>query len=342
LYDDSGQVKTTYSSFLTQIHNRGEGITPPPRLDASIPASIDILYEKDDCVLVLDDLCPLESKNAMAKQEETLIQVTRIVGDGTSPARKRGNKTPSKPPPKRGVLFTAEYPIGVGSTAARLLSIQLKQSIDDRRFKKCIDKPLAISTFHHFFITWMVENFENIMDLLKKWWDEYTQMNLGVHKRLRETHFYLNTTNKIFLLYCLEKGFTTEESAKREQVNFQNHLNDLVMLQEKRVQQGKFEESKSVDYLKLIQSMVKQGNFYLAKNSKKYDSDYHDGLIHNDLLCLRSDVLLNEIRKVIPTTTLSEIKNALNAKNALKLDGEGKNYKIGNNRFYGIYVNKLK
>ena len=68
LYGHTDAKKTTTSAFLAQLYNRKKGIENPVRLNASIPAAVDILYEKADCVVVLDDLFPADSSDIRRKQ----------------------------------------------------------------------------------------------------------------------------------------------------------------------------------------------------------------------------------------------------------------------------------
>ena len=343
LYGGSGQFKTTFSAFLTQIHNRNKGILKPDRLNASIPAAIELVYQKSDCVVVLDDLCPRDSKKTMAQQEETLLEIARIIADGTRPAKIRGHTVPRKEPPSCGVLFTGEYLIGTGSDAARLLPIRLATPIDEVKLRECQAKPLVVSTFFHYYIKWYIENYTTIQDSLKKWWEKYTQTDLGVHRRLQETHFFLNTANKILLQYCIEKGFTSPEKVNLHHHSFENLLNFLVRAQDARVKQGINTEPNNVDFFKLLCTLYKNGDFRVAKNRKRFDFEpsKYDGLIHNELLCFQSESLLAMLKKKGYFYTCTDISRSLRARDALKLDSEGKNFKIGKTRYYGIYLSKL-
>lgn len=343
LYGGSGQFKTTFSAFLTQIHNRSKGILRPDRLNASIPAAIGLVYQKSDCVVVLDDLCPRDSKKTMAQQEDTLLEIARIIADGTRPAKIRGHTVPRKEPPSCGVLFTGEYLIGTGSDAARLLPIRLTTPIDEVKLSECQAKPLVVSTFFHYYIKWYIENYSTIQDSLKKWWEKYTQTDLGVHRRLQETHFFLNTANKIFLQYCIEKGLTSFEKASVHHHSFENLLNCLVRAQDVRVKQGIHAKPNNVDLFELLCALYKNGDFHVAKNRKRFNSapSKYDGLIHNELLCFQSESLIAILKKKGYSYTCADISRSLRARDALKLDSEGKNFKIGKTRYYGIYLSKL-
>lgn len=344
LYGGTGQFKTTVSAFLTQIHNRRDGIAEPARLNASIPAALDIIYKKSDCVVVLDDLCPRDSKRTMEQQEKTLLEITRVIADGTNPARMKGGAVSLKPPPSCGVLFTGEYLIGTGSDAARIIPIQFATPIDPARLKSCQDCPLIVSTFYHYFIVWFIENYDVIRDLLKTWWEEYAHNDLGVHKRLHESHFFLNSAYKLFLRYCVEKEFTSSEDEQSHHRSFLDLLTHLVREQDKRVQQGVKRDSTQVDYLELIRTLYKGDSFHLAKNRKQYESvpDKYDGLIYDELICLRSEQMLNKICQSIPAATCKDVRHALLDKGALWVDAEGKNKKVGQKRFIGIYLKRLR
>lgn len=124
LYGKTGVQKTTFSSLMVQTYNRNRGIISPPRLNASIPAAVQILKEKAGDVAILDDLFPAESRKVRRKMEETLTEIVRYIADGTLPARMRGKEL-SQESPKCGVIFTAEYIIGKGSDAARILPVEM-------------------------------------------------------------------------------------------------------------------------------------------------------------------------------------------------------------------------
>jgi hypothetical protein len=343
LYGGSGQFKTTYSTFLTQIHNRNKGILRPDRLNASIPAAIELIYQKSDCVVVLDDLCPRDSKKSMAQQEETLLEIARIIADGTRPAKFRGRTVPQKESPSCGVLFTGEYLIGTGSDAARLLPIRLTTPIDEVKLSECQTNPLVVSTFFHHYIEWYIEKYSTIQDLLRIWWEKYTKTDLGVHRRLQETHFFLNTANKIFLQYCMEKGLTSPEKASVYHKSFENLLNCLVQAQDVHVKQGINSSPNNVDLFELLCTLYKKGDFHIAKNRKRFDSapSKYDGLIHNELLCFQSESLIAILKRKGYPFSCADVSRSLRARDVLKLDSEGKNFKIGKTRYYGIYLSKL-
>lgn len=339
LYGETGTAKTTYATFLTQLHNRSKGIAPPIRLNATIAAVESILFERNDCVVVLDDLFPTEFRDMTNRQEKTLTEITRIIGDGSGRAR-MNNKQVFHEKPACGVIFTGEYLIGSGSTAARLLPVRFASPIDNIKLRECQSKPLIVSTFYHYFIQWYIRNYAEIQNFLKQWWNKYTDTNIGVHRRLQETHFFLNTAYQLFLQYCLDKNFIATETFQHQRSSFENLLTELVREQDVRVKKGNDSEPDKVDYFELICGWYQDNFFDLAEDDKHLRS--HDGFKHDGLLCLRSEKLMEKIHRVVPSASYLDVRRALVAKKALWLDRDGKNKKIRQLRFVGIYLSKLK
>lgn len=197
LHGRTGTQKTTLASFFTQIYNRADGIAEPTRLNTSHASAVEMLLDLTDQVKVFDDLFPAASSSVRKKQEETLSEITRYIGDGSIPARIKSGKV-REGQPKCGVLFTGEYLIGEGSDAARLLPVEMTKP-DTAALSYFQKRPLIISTFYRYFIIWIIENYEEAVSYLGEWLEEYRKTDLGVHDRLRETHFFLNSAYSLFL-----------------------------------------------------------------------------------------------------------------------------------------------
>ena len=204
LYGRSGSFKTSYAALLTQLHERSQGILSPQRLNASTAMAEVLLYEKSNCTIVLDDLFPTSDQTIRRHQEKTLLEITRIVADGIS--RGRVGSPLSGKPPTCGVVFTGEYIIGVGSTAARLLPVQITP-IDSAILHECQERPLVLPTFVNFFVKWCGDHCEEIKCQIQAWRAQHATIKLGVHPRLSETHFFLCSAYRVFLWYCVMGGF---------------------------------------------------------------------------------------------------------------------------------------
>lgn len=342
LLGDTGTQKTTYANFQTYLYNRDKPIPKPQRLNASISAAEAIISQNSDRTVILDDLFPTTGATKR-KQEETLEELVRIVGDNSGRARMKGDKVVVKNP-RSGVIVTGEYLLNcTGSTAARLLPVKFITPIDWEKFDDCQREPLVLPTFYRYFITWYITEYFDIQDYLTKWLTESRSEKLGVHARLQETFFCLESTYRLFLNYCVEKGFTTLKNAEKEYTSFKSFLFELVKEQDGRVNQKNESENNTTDYLGLIRSMYKSKQFCLAKSKEKFNKEKHDGFEYGDCLCLRGENLLEKINKLIPTAKKKDVICALLSQKALKVGKNRSIQIIGTNgiRFYAIKLKKL-
>jgi hypothetical protein len=339
----TGEKKTTYTAFQTQLYDRDKSIEEPLRLNASIPAAEAILFQMRDCTRVLDDLFPTEG-DTKRHQEKTLTELTRIIGDKSGRARMSGNEVVTKEP-QCGVIVTGEYLVGTGSTAARLLPVKFTNPIDHVKLSECQREPLVLSTFYRYYITWYIENYYEIQDLLATWLLESRRVNLGVHARLQESLFCLESAYKLFLHYCVAKGFASLETAKAQHSSFRKLLLDMVRQQDKRVnQQGKSEADKP-EYLKIIGTLYNGKSIRLADSAERFKSK-HDGLIYYDCLCIPGAKLMEKVRAFVPAAKLDDIIDELLAQKALKIvndkDRTVQIHGCGGRRFYAVKLKKLK
>ncbi len=333
LYGETGTNKTTFSAFLTQMYNRDGGIASPLRLNASIAAAVEILSESYDDTIVLDDLFPAGSKSIRRKQEETFLEVARYIADGTMPARMKGNKL-LEGLPKCGVVFTGEYIVGSGSDAARMLPVEMTRP-DAGKFKDFQDRPLMVSAFYYFYIRWLVENYSEIVPLLKAWVCEYQKLDFGIHRRLQETHFFFNTAYALLLQYCCEKHFLSEKDAIQLQISFRDLLTALVRQQDEKVSPKALKKVESMSYWETIQALYKDGQLSIAQGIETFDKERDDGVIHNKSLYLRGD----KLSVYFPQADISDIVDELESKCVLELGKKNRTKQIsalGGMRFYVI------
>lgn len=338
LYGPSGTQKSTLASFLTQVYNRDEGIAAPTRLSASIAAAVDLLMNTVDQVLVFDDLFPSDSKQVRQKQEELLSEITRYIGDGTIPTRMKGGKL-RQGRPKCGVLFTGEYLIGEGSDAARLLPVKMTKP-DTTALRHFQDRPLMVSTFYRNFIIWLVESYGEVVAYLKEWLDEYRKGDLGVHDRLRETHFFLNTAYLLLLQYCGEKGVLSENEIALLHKDFLNLLSELVRDQNERVCPTASVQSPQGNALDRIRELYRSKQLSIADDKRQFSDQQHDGVIHKGCLCLRPQAL----SRFFPSNNIEGIARELDDQGALNKGKDSPTKKISvlkGKHFYWIPLSCL-
>lgn len=306
LYGETGKKKTTFSSLMTQLYDRGAGIKRPVRLNTSIPAAIDLIAESRDCVVVLDDLFPAQSKELCRKQEETLSEIVRCIADGTTPARMKGSIRRTVKP-MCGVLFTGEYLIGEGSDAARIIPVEMEE-IDGEELKYFQDNPLILSTFYYYFIQWAVDNYNDIVDFLSKKLSKLRSCNFGIHPRLQESLFFLDASYHLMLSYFFEKGFFSDNEAQNLQRGFLKRVIEILKCQNRRVGKSTPIANPSSDYWGHIRCSFRENQICYAEDYSKYQDGVHDAVIHANCLCLRSEWFT----AAFPNVRLTEIGSSLN------------------------------
>lgn len=333
IFGKTGTHKTTYSSLLVQMYNCSRGIISPPRLDASIPATVKILTDTCDDVVVLDDLYPADSKKVRKQQEETFLEITRYIADGTMPARMRGKELNRKKP-KCGVVFTGEYVIGSGSDAARILPVEMQQP-DGEKMKYFQDNPLIVPTFYYFYLRWFIDNYKEIVKLIKEWLIEYRKTNFGIHARLQDTHFYLNTAYVLLLQYCCDRDFLSKNNAIQLHKAFCDLLMMLVERQNIKVQHKTVVEKQKENYFHRIQELYKNGYLTIAEEAKSFNEKEYDGVIHRNCIYLRGE----KIEKYFPETSISDIADSLISQGVLETGKRNRTKQISalkGMRFYAI------
>lgn len=340
----SGLLKSTFVPFLTQLYNRADRIKAETRFNSTIRFIEDILCEYKECTVVVDDLHTAESSGIKKRNGDTAEEIIRRISDDTGRGRKEGNVSMQKHF-EGNVVFIGEYLIGRESTIPRTLVVDLTTPPDGKIFDIYYrHKPLLASTFYYYFLQWYVDNFNGICEAIDDMLSKFRQGNTDVeiHGRLRDTLFYLRTSYMLFLQFCCDSNFISEDQTEREFKDFNDQLSELIQKQ-----QARFESDKGIndiDYLKIIRKLYKSKCFYLAKDAAHFDSQKHDGLIYEsyDCLCLRGKCLDRIIEKYFPRVSRRELIRALKDMGALKLVKKKGTVQIRGKRFYGIRLSVLE
>lgn len=340
----TGMLKSHYVPHMAQLYNRGDEIRAVTRFNSTQRFIEDILYDYSECTAVIDDLHTAESRGIKRINEATAEEIIRRIGDDTGRGHKEGNALVQKK--FRGnAVFIGEYTIGRESTVPRALVANLtvppNSGILDHYQRH---QPLLVSTFYHYFIEWYVERFNDIRDGIDERLTKFRKTPAtGIHLRLKDTQFYLQTAYMLFLEFCTDSSFITTKEAKDEYLSFGSQLVELIQAQQARVRPEK-EKLEKLDYLKLIRKLYKSGSFQLAESVEQFDQDKHDGLIYYECLCFRGEKLDKRIRKKTRSFKHNDMINELLAKDALKLVAEKHTVQIRQLkglRFYAIWLDVL-
>ena len=237
------------------------------------------------------------------------------------------------------MLFTGEYLIGSGSDAARLLPVEMTKP-DTHSLAYFQKQPLIVSTFYSNFISWFIENYDETVSYLKAWLDEYRKTDLGVHDRLRETHFFLNTAYSLLLEYCRVKDVLSEEDVLRFHDSFLRLLNQLIHEQNERVFPTASIPPTQGNALERIKELFQKHQLSIADNKRQFSDEQHDGVLHRGCLCLRPQALARFFR----SRDLGDVVRDLETAGALVKGLDGLTKKISathGKHFYCIPLSRL-
>lgn len=336
LYGLTGTQKTTIASYLTQIYNRSDGVKNPVRLNSSEAAAKQLLVDAPYDTIVLDDLFPAESKQDCREQEKILLEVTRWVGDGIVPLRKKGNRV-EKSSICSGAVFTGEYLIGRGSNAGRLLPVEM-QKPDEKELKYFQDKPLGLSTFFYYYIFWYLDNYAEIVDYIKEWDREYQKYDLRINPRLKETHRLFNITYTLLMHFAFEKGVVTKNDGINLHQKFLKLITRLVKEQHQRVDSPVAMSSDTDNYLDKIRNLYQDKKIIIANNTSQFDKKKHDGVVHRNCLYFRGD----KLQRCFPHVSMDEIVAVLKSQDVLECGKVSNTKQINSLKGMRFYVIPLK
>lgn len=338
----SGLFKTHYIAHMVQLYNRNDEIKPVTRLNSTSRFIEDILYEYAECTAVIDDLHTGSSSTIKRNNENTAEEIIRRISDDTGRGIKSGNSLVQKS--FRGnAIFIGEYFNGKGSTVPRALIANITQKIDGSTLDEYQrHKKLVVSTFYYYFLKWYVNNYQQICSELDYELTKHRQTNYEskLHFRLLDTMFYLTTSYNLFLRFCKESGFITDENVINDRSSFAAHVCKLCIEQQNRC------TLPNTDYLSIISKAYMKGMFKIAKGAKFFDENKHDGVIHYNCLCLYSKRFDSVMSNIIPNYDHKDLVDTLKKEGALKTHcSDGKNdVKICSlkKRFFAIPLQKLK
>lgn len=340
----TGLLKSHYVPHLVQLYNRSDEIRAATRFNSSQSFIEKTLSQYSECTAVIDDLHSAASKSIKNRNENTAEEMIRRISDNTGRGHKEGNKLVQEKF-KGNVVFIGEYVFGQESTIPRALIVELTKRPNGMVLDKYQrQQPLLVSTFYKFFIQWYVDHFNVICDEIDMRLTKFreTMIHSSIHGRLCDVQFYLQISYMVFLEFCKESDFISEEDSLDEYKDFCSQIRKLVQEQQERF---RFDgEEKTVDYLKIIRKLYKQGKFCVAQKIKEFDPEKHDGIIYYKCLCLRRESLEREIRVInanfnvdacVRDLLASDVLRRVEQKNTVQI------YGIGGKRFYALKLDKL-
>lgn len=344
---ESGMLKSNYISHLAQLYNRKDEIRPDTRFNSTKRFIEDLLYQHRECTAVIDDLHSAEARGIKRVNENTAEEIIRRIGDDTGRGYKRGYESVQNTF-MGNAIFLGEYITGKKSTLPRMLVVEITRKPGGEVLDKYQrHQPLLMSTFYYFFIQWYVDYFEDISNAIDRKLTKFRKEDTDSHQhgRLRDTQFYLQTAYMLFMEFCKDSGYVSDEETKKEYTQFCSQLGNMIQDQDHKFIQDKEElENDDMDCLKVIKKLYKAKEFNLAKNMDHFNPRKDDGLVYSSYkcLCLRGECIERVVDEYFPRMSKGQFIQLLKDKNALKLVSEKNTVQIKGSRFYAIKLEALK
>lgn len=337
----TGSMKTTLGKILFTQLSEPQFRDIPRRIDADTSVSLErgIVMSGRDTVTLLDDFAPAKTEGKKKENIDKLEMIIRMVGDGSSKSRSNVELNDCRGEGVRGMIVVTGELMGQGmSSNLRCFYCRMEREKTDLYMVNFFqENPQAFSTLIVKFAEFVSENWENIQLYIKKQFKEKRAEITKIldEKRLVDSTVFLQIAVEIIVWFLLDKSSYPEE-----------HLNYLVEDMKKGIincalqsQTLSVEESPVLQYLKVMDSLIKTGSIIL-KESRVNVSEFgaYDGFLENEFLFLNPEAVhtkiiafLRKLNKYFPYDVV-QIANLLADDGILRTSSNGKGKRILNAR----------
>lgn len=276
--------KTSTAIECTRIYNKAslqeDAEISSMRVSSTEVRTEQITDELKDCVFIYDDLYKEKNPVLRKKYESNVRNLLRNFADNSC-----RNTARSAFKNNCQVVITGEYLLDSKTDVGRLFVVIVDQPINSERLRTCQERPLALPTFYLYFIEWISENYDTIVERLRNEFSEFRSSELGRrsdYQRLYEQAFLLDFVFTLFLEYAVSKGCPLNKEAF--ELDFKLNLEEILDEQLKILKHLEQQEEIDINYSKEVVTMLRDGTLPLGKKGSTCFKK--DGLIYikNELL----------------------------------------------------------
>lgn len=280
--------KTTLACLQSQIYNcKSEPRMNCRRIDSSYASIEQELKTYKDAVFVYDDLYYESNAVSRRQNEKNLKSILRECADDNGRQTMKGAAEINAQ-----VIVTAEYLIDGLTNVGRLIFVNVKEPINSDNLYGVQQQNLSIPTFVRFFIEWVCDNYNDIVDFVKdKIFDKSTNILNSDFPRFNESCRILLITFSIIIEYGRVKNIISEDVARKLAVSVCANLKKTFCYQEKIASHLRMSEMKNKKHnlsrclLQVINSGVikpKKDTEFFAKKGYYYITCSYFGKVLND------------------------------------------------------------
>lgn len=171
IYGKTSTFKTTTAKYFFDIYRKKTGKSVAcADLSSSEVALETMVSEFKDCVFILDDLSPSDTKAEMNKKTNRVNNLIRTVSNCEIRYVQSGNNVTGKEI-QCALALTAEYLPMVESIMNRTIILNTEEfPLSKETLNLYKNSPLLINNFTYCFLKWSVENAEKIQEWANEYW----------------------------------------------------------------------------------------------------------------------------------------------------------------------------
>ncbi len=329
----TNSFKTVKAVLFANLFNRP---TSQPHMSfASTKGGIEINANRySDCVLIVDDLYPANTKAEQNDLYAKLNILARIYGDGVAPQRMNKGYTMSKVNNPTGLcIITGELIEGVASTLSRLLIINSTAScIDKGRLTYHQENSIIISTHYYHFIEWVTKNYESLVNFIHDRYSHYRVMlsTNGGFARFTDTYISLIVTAEVLMKYAIDISLYTNSEVQDLLDMYSCILQKIVNFNIESIA----DKDPGIMFLRALQSMISNGDIELlptddktGKYSAKFRGFYDEKYYYLSLDNIFKSVIdfANGRNSCFPLSSTRQLTVALDRIGAIETTEESQN-----------------
>lgn len=296
IYGLTGSMKTSVARVFFNIFNRDKEYLTATFKDTKTAIEIKATEYKDS-VLVVDDYHPTTSTYEKREMQSLASNILRIYGDGIAKSRSNKYLEKAKEFPPRGMcVITGEDIIGGESSVARFIGIEVSSGDYKTEVLSYHQRnPLLFSTHIYYFIEWVSNNFERIINHIKKYFLIYRNeiSNLYRHKRLSDSYAILILTADILIEYCKNIIDVNQEEMMKVLIYSREIIRDTIKVHE----QATTKEDPAILYLIAIQELLISKRCRVIKNGEEHNNNNIIGFEDDEFYYLIPNVAYNFVRE---------------------------------------------
>lgn len=329
IWGPSATFKTTLAQYFTvwDADMREQVILSLESTYAALESGVMGL---SDCMVLLDDLAPMEQKSVNRERNDHLARIIRGTFNRLDRSKCVGNKRISSGV-DAGLAITAEQLIGIESVLNRTCLLSTEKTPVTNEFLQFVrSNPYLIQNFMPIFIKWSVENREAICTLIEEKWKLYGQELMEermIHVRIFDTYRVLRVIQDVFEVFCSSE---MEKAGKKffallDQYHSKAYEKNIEILEEARAAK----RGCTLEYkvLKAVCDILNDKDLILLK--KGFEGIYGEGYEDKHYIYLISRRLWGKLiqKEGLETLTICKLSKIL-ANHQLIERGKGKDLQV--------------